>query len=155
MGETTIKAALTHYLSKHEFGNAVTNDLWSAISEKWDSMRAISHSRYTDFNFTVQEMMDTWTLQMGYPIGELIPSNVSIIQLSQVLTLCSDVHPAQRQQHIHDQPGEVLPRCQCERHRDREEEESAARLFMDAASQLPDQSTGLPASVSHPKQISE
>ena len=53
VGETTIKAALTHYLSKHEFGNAVTNDLWSAISEKWDSMRAISRSRYTDFNFTV------------------------------------------------------------------------------------------------------
>ena len=70
VGESTIKAALTYYLNKHEFGNAVTNDLWSAISEKWDSMRSTSRSRYTDFNFTVQEMMDTWTLQMGYPIGE-------------------------------------------------------------------------------------
>ena len=68
-----MKAALTFYLNKHEFGNAVTNDLWSSISEKWDSMRSTSRSRYTDFNFTVQEMMDTWTLQMGYPIGELIP----------------------------------------------------------------------------------
>ena len=73
MGESTIKAALTYYLNEHEFGNAETNDLWSAISEKWDSMRSTSVSRYTDFNFTVQEMMDTWTLQMGYPIGELMP----------------------------------------------------------------------------------
>lgn len=50
---------LTNYLKKHKFGNAVTGDLWQAISEAWNG---------THRNFSIPEMMDTWTLQMGYPI---------------------------------------------------------------------------------------
>jgi aminopeptidase N len=68
VGEKTIRNALTYYLNKHKFANAVTNDLWSAISKQWDLTRISSSSHYATSNFTVQEMMDTWTLQMGYPI---------------------------------------------------------------------------------------
>lgn len=59
VGEKTIRAGLSSYLNSHKFGNAVTNDLWRAVSEAWND---------TYHNFTVQEMMDTWTLQMGYPL---------------------------------------------------------------------------------------
>ncbi len=64
VGEQTIRAGLTRYLKKHEFGNAVTDDLWAAISEEWD----LKDSSSRGHNFTVKEMMDTWTLQMGYPL---------------------------------------------------------------------------------------
>ncbi len=50
---------LTNYLRKHKFGNAVTGDLWQAISEAWNG---------TQRNFSIPEMMDSWTLNMGYPI---------------------------------------------------------------------------------------
>ncbi len=59
VGKDTIRAGLTNYLKKHRFGNAVTGDLWQAISEAWNG---------TARNFSIPEMMDTWTLQMGYPI---------------------------------------------------------------------------------------
>ena len=60
VGEQTIRSGLSRYLKRHEFSNAVTNDLWTAISDAWSS-----NKRY---NFTVQELMDGWTLQMGYPL---------------------------------------------------------------------------------------
>ncbi|XP_059093631.1 endoplasmic reticulum aminopeptidase 1-like isoform X1 [Tigriopus californicus] len=59
VGEKTIRDGLTHYLKEHKFDNAETNDLWDAISRSWDSGK---------YDFTVKEMMDTWTLQMGYPL---------------------------------------------------------------------------------------
>ena len=62
VGEKTLRNGLTKYLNQHKFGNAVTNDLWSAISEEWEQNPNRKH------NFTVREMMDTWTLQMGYPL---------------------------------------------------------------------------------------
>ena len=75
VGEKTIRDGLTHYLRKHKFDNAVTNDLWSAISDMWELEVAASHGNrksdsasYNEVNFTVQELMDTWTLQMGYPL---------------------------------------------------------------------------------------
>ena len=59
VGQETIRTGLSSYLKKHRFGNAVTGDLWQAISEAWNG---------TQRNFSIPEMMDTWTLQMGYPI---------------------------------------------------------------------------------------
>lgn len=59
VGEKTIRDGLSYYLNKHKFDNAETNDLWDAISRSWDSGK---------YDFTVKEMMDTWTLQMGYPL---------------------------------------------------------------------------------------
>ena len=35
VGEAVIRAGLTRYLKEHKFGNAVTNDLWDAISKEW------------------------------------------------------------------------------------------------------------------------
>ena len=79
VGEETIKQALSHYLHKFKFHNAVTNDLWSAISEKWEASKATSGSPFAGTNFTVQELMDTWTLQMGYPIVSFDQHNDSNI----------------------------------------------------------------------------
>jgi aminopeptidase N len=62
VGEDVLRAGLSRYLKAHKFGNAVTDDLWTAISREWDRDKEGWH------NFTVKEMMDTWTLQMGYPL---------------------------------------------------------------------------------------
>ena len=60
VGEQTIRKGLSRYLNRHKLANAVTNDLWTAISDAWDSNKK--------YNFTVQDLMDGWTLQMGYPL---------------------------------------------------------------------------------------
>ncbi len=68
----------------------MTNDLWAAISYEWDATQEVESSSSSttssssssssaaaaevessstkQHNFTVREMMDTWTLQMGYPL---------------------------------------------------------------------------------------
>ena len=54
LGEETFREGLRSYISRHQYGNAVTRDLWNALGEA--SGRPVA------------EMMDTWVQQTGYPV---------------------------------------------------------------------------------------
>ncbi|XP_064214193.1 aminopeptidase A isoform X3 [Tribolium castaneum] len=54
----TFQKGVTNYLKKHEYGNAVTQDLW-------DEIQAVVGD-----TLNVTEFMNTFTVQMGYPILE-------------------------------------------------------------------------------------
>ena len=56
IGEEDLRAGLKQYLNNHKFGNAVTRDLWAALTR--------TNKKKVD----VEAMMNTWTLQMGYPL---------------------------------------------------------------------------------------
>ncbi|RZC34917.1 glutamyl aminopeptidase [Asbolus verrucosus] len=56
VGKDNFKQGVTNYLNKNKYGNAVTQDLW-------DEIQAVVGK---DLNIT--EFMDTFTIQMGYPI---------------------------------------------------------------------------------------
>lgn len=56
LGEQVLRSGLRLYLEKHQYSNAVTKDLWKSLA------KATNHT--TD----VEGMMNTWTLQMGYPL---------------------------------------------------------------------------------------
>ena len=56
LGAESFRQGLHLYLSSHEYGNAETEDLWSALGE-------ISGQ-------PVADMMDTWVKQTGYPVLE-------------------------------------------------------------------------------------
>ena len=43
-------------INRFKYGNAVTNDLWTALSE-------VAQGR-----LDIKAIMDTWTRQMGYPV---------------------------------------------------------------------------------------
>jgi len=60
LGEETLSKGLNSYLRKHKFGNAITSDLWKSLSEATNGTK------------NVEEMMNTWTLQMGYPLITLV-----------------------------------------------------------------------------------
>ncbi len=54
LGERRFRAGVSHYLSKHAYGNTDTSDLWDAIEEtSGDPVRGI---------------MDSWIWQPGYPL---------------------------------------------------------------------------------------
>ncbi|XP_062585470.1 uncharacterized protein LOC134247152 isoform X2 [Saccostrea cucullata] len=59
LGDETFKKGLTLYLNNKKFGNAAHDDLWNAMSQQ-----ARQEGRTTD----VKKIMDTWTLQMNYPV---------------------------------------------------------------------------------------
>jgi aminopeptidase N len=54
IGMDTFLEGMRLYLSRHAYGNAVTNDLWGALQES--------------SGFPVVEFMQPWTLQVGYPM---------------------------------------------------------------------------------------
>ncbi|KAG7218728.1 hypothetical protein INR49_019764, partial [Caranx melampygus] len=59
MGQPLFQRGLNDYLLSHMYSNAARDDLWSKLSQ---AMR----SEGRDIN--IGEMMDRWTLQMGYPV---------------------------------------------------------------------------------------
>lgn len=58
----SFRLGVTNYLKKHRYGNAEQDDLWESLTEQ-------AHKDGTlDTSMTVKEVMDSWTLQTGYPL---------------------------------------------------------------------------------------
>ncbi|XP_072050679.1 glutamyl aminopeptidase-like [Amphiura filiformis] len=57
IGEEAFREGLTIFLKRFQFDNAVSQDLWDALQEA--------------SGIDVGEIMDTWTLQMGFPVVNL------------------------------------------------------------------------------------
>ncbi|XP_030835801.1 glutamyl aminopeptidase isoform X1 [Strongylocentrotus purpuratus] len=59
LGEDVFRAGVSEFLKFYQYGTAVTDDLWEKLTEA-----AAAQGR--DVN--VKRVMDTWTLQMGFPV---------------------------------------------------------------------------------------
>ncbi|KAF7694107.1 thyrotropin-releasing hormone-degrading ectoenzyme-like isoform X2 [Silurus meridionalis] len=59
MGQAVFQKGINDYLMTHMYGNAARDDLWNKFSEAMQS-------EGKDIN--IKEVMDGWTLQMGYPV---------------------------------------------------------------------------------------
>ena len=64
MEMSDFQKGLTDYLNAHLYGNARSADLWSALQGNTDP---------SDYNLTA--VMDTWTIQAGYPVLEVKTSD--------------------------------------------------------------------------------
>ncbi|PNF34108.1 Aminopeptidase N [Cryptotermes secundus] len=62
LGEETFKRGLTNYLEVHKFSNARQDDLWQQLTLQAHQDGSLP------LHMTVKEIMDTWTLQTGYPV---------------------------------------------------------------------------------------
>ncbi len=60
LGEEAFRRGVSHYLSKHEYSNTETSDLWDAIEE------AVAADSGSDT--PVRKLMDSWIWQPGYPL---------------------------------------------------------------------------------------
>ncbi|XP_050542648.1 aminopeptidase N-like isoform X2 [Daktulosphaira vitifoliae] len=56
------RRGLTKYLSSKLYKNACQNDLWQSLTEE------AQKSGVLDYTFTIKDIMDTWTLQPGFPV---------------------------------------------------------------------------------------
>ncbi|RLU27560.1 hypothetical protein DMN91_001364 [Ooceraea biroi] len=64
--EEVFHAGLIKYLNKHKYSVAEPEDLWSALQD------ALDESTLPKKKFNVQEVMDTWIGQKGYPLVTVI-----------------------------------------------------------------------------------
>lgn len=62
LGEDVFQKSVANYLKKYKYSNAAQDDLWEALTQT-------AHERgILQPNVTVKMIMDTWTLQTGYPL---------------------------------------------------------------------------------------
>ncbi|KAG0730404.1 Aminopeptidase Ey [Chionoecetes opilio] len=62
LGKTAFRRGLTNYLQFFKYDNAEQDDLWQHLTE------AAHEASTLPRDLTVKTIMDTWTLQMGYPV---------------------------------------------------------------------------------------
>ena len=62
LGIQIFNQGITNYLRKYEYGNAIQDDLWQSLTD----VAVKEKTLHPDLK--VKEIMDTWTLQMGYPV---------------------------------------------------------------------------------------
>ncbi|XP_062913798.1 thyrotropin-releasing hormone-degrading ectoenzyme-like isoform X1 [Mobula hypostoma] len=69
MGENAFRKGLQEFLTVHMYGNAGRDDLWNTLKETMQNMGE---------NINIKEIMDSWTLQMGYPVVTIIRDEKSV-----------------------------------------------------------------------------
>lgn len=77
LGEATFREGLKVFLKKYEYGNVLQDDLWECMTDQ-------AHKDGTlQPNMTVKQVMDTWTLQAGYPVVNVTRDGNDIILTQQ------------------------------------------------------------------------
>lgn len=66
LGEETLKQGVSNYLQKYKYQNADQDNLWEALTVEAHKKKILPS------NLTVKTVMDSWTLQTGYPIITVI-----------------------------------------------------------------------------------
>ncbi|XP_059169547.1 aminopeptidase N-like [Physella acuta] len=76
IGEETFKRGLNRYLTNHMYSTATHNDLWDAITEQ---------ASIDGKGINVKDIMNTWTLQMNYPLVTISrdSSSADVVVVSQ------------------------------------------------------------------------
>ncbi|XP_066254232.1 aminopeptidase N-like [Euwallacea similis] len=62
LGEETLRTGVSNYLRKNRYHNAEQDDLWQSLTEAAHKIGSLPKT------LTVKIIMDTWTLQTGYPV---------------------------------------------------------------------------------------
>lgn len=76
LGQEAFQGALNEYLTTFEYSNAMRDDLWSVMTKYGHAANTLPK----DLN--VKQIMDTWTLQAGYPViqANRTGTNITITQ---------------------------------------------------------------------------
>ncbi|KAL0133272.1 hypothetical protein PUN28_000801 [Cardiocondyla obscurior] len=75
---TVFKKGLSNYLNQKAYKNADQDDLWNALTKQAQMDKVLEP------NVTVKDIMNTWTLQAGYPLVTVTRNyNNSIINVTQ------------------------------------------------------------------------
>nr|XP_006820980.1 PREDICTED: aminopeptidase N-like [Saccoglossus kowalevskii] len=72
---------LRKYLHRHEWGNTVNDDLWTALTETVDAH--LGKRMNETLGYDMKDIMDTWVLQMGFPVVTLTRTATNLVTAEQ------------------------------------------------------------------------
>lgn len=79
LGADVFRSGIQRYLRMYAYNNAEQDDLWAALTEAAHSNRSMIE------DITVKTVMDTWTLQTGYPVLQVKRNyDTGMVTVSQV-----------------------------------------------------------------------
>uniref|UniRef100_A0A336M1Y0 Aminopeptidase n=1 Tax=Culicoides sonorensis TaxID=179676 RepID=A0A336M1Y0_CULSO len=81
LGEDAFQHGIESYLKKHEYANAVQDDLWNAFTITGHKYKTLPK------DLDVKKIMDTFTLQAGYPVLHVEKNGSTIVLRQQRLKL--------------------------------------------------------------------
>ena len=73
----TFKKGVTNYLKSNEYGNAERDELWQALTD------AGREDVQLPPRVSVKDIMDTWTLEPGYPVVTVVEGTTEKLAISQ------------------------------------------------------------------------
>ncbi|XP_055586170.1 aminopeptidase N-like isoform X2 [Uranotaenia lowii] len=82
LGPDAFKAGIVEYLKEYQYSNAEQEDLWEILTKQGHSHGTLPET------LEVKDIMDTWTLQAGYPVitvERLAPTKLRISQQRYIL----------------------------------------------------------------------
>lgn len=80
LGEEVFKQAVRNYIDKYKFSSTEQDNMWLSLTDEAHRQAILEK------NITVKEIMDTWTLQSGYPVLKVTRDySANTVTLSQVL----------------------------------------------------------------------
>jgi len=62
LGEKVFRTGVANYIHKHRYANAEQDDLWESLTEEAHKEGSLPKC------LSVKQVMDTWTVQTGYPL---------------------------------------------------------------------------------------
>ncbi|XP_050466427.1 aminopeptidase N-like isoform X2 [Cataglyphis hispanica] len=77
LSDNVFHTGVVKYFEKHKYGVANVEDLWSALQDAFDE------SAMPENKFKIQEVMDTWIRQKGYPFVTVIRDQSKKIKITQ------------------------------------------------------------------------
>lgn len=77
LGNEVFQKGLKKYLENRIYSNAEQDDLWNTLTEESLEFKVLPE------NVTVKEIMDTWTLQTGYPVVTAIREKNGDLKITQ------------------------------------------------------------------------
>ena len=88
LGTETFKKGLTLYLQRKAYDTATQDDLWAALNQA-------AENDGLNLPVPVKTIMDTWTLQMGFPVINITRNYAdNSARLTQVLTFVFSLYLA-------------------------------------------------------------
>ena len=70
--EDVFRNGVSNYLKNFEYQNAVQDDLWKYLNEE------ANNTQVALLPASVKKIMDTWTLQTGYPVVNVMRNEPNI-----------------------------------------------------------------------------
>ncbi|XP_077988211.1 aminopeptidase N-like [Glandiceps talaboti] len=81
LGEDLMFEGFRFYLRRHAYQPVVTDNLWDALTETYEVI--MGQSMTQSIGYDMKDIMDTWTLQMGFPVVTLTRTATNLITATQ------------------------------------------------------------------------